>query len=82
MRWAQGWFQVSAQAPRRRLARAGVLTLRQKLGFTFLLGWRELYPWISMQMLPIIAFYAVAAVGQLDARLVHRDVRADDGVHR
>ena len=32
--------------------RADALTLRQKLGFTFLLGWREVYPWLSLQIVP------------------------------
>ncbi|HEY3436311.1 MAG TPA: response regulator [Actinotalea sp.] len=55
MRWAQGWFQVS----RKHFGpgwRSPHLTLRQKLGLTFLLGWREVYPWISLQMLPLVAF--------------------------
>ena len=62
MRWAQGWFQVSL----RHLV-AGVtspaLSLRQKIGFLFLLGWRELYPWIAIQMIPIVAFLAVQSGG-------------------
>lgn len=56
MRWAQGWFQVSL----RHLWpawRSKILTLRQKIGFTFLLGWREIFPWISVQMFPIIAYW-------------------------
>ncbi|MFN8076785.1 MAG: response regulator [Kineosporiaceae bacterium] len=55
MRWAQGWFQVS----RKHLIpawRSPHLRLRQRLGMTFLLGWRELYPWVSMQSLPLLAF--------------------------
>jgi cellulose synthase/poly-beta-1,6-N-acetylglucosamine synthase-like glycosyltransferase/CheY-like chemotaxis protein len=62
MRWAQGWFQVSG----RHLWtgwRSPILSARQKLGFTFLLGWRELYPWLSVQIVPIVAFYAVQAGG-------------------
>lgn len=57
MRWAQGWFQVS----RKHLVqawRSRTLTARQKVGMTFLLGWREVYPWISVQMVPLIAFLA------------------------
>jgi cellulose synthase/poly-beta-1,6-N-acetylglucosamine synthase-like glycosyltransferase len=67
MRWAQGWFQVSGKHLVRGW-RSSVLTLRQKLGFTFLLGWRELYPWISMQVIPLIAFFAVdrGGLGALD----------------
>jgi cellulose synthase/poly-beta-1,6-N-acetylglucosamine synthase-like glycosyltransferase len=67
MRWAQGWFQVSGKHLVRGW-RSRVLTLRQKVGFTFLLGWRELYPWISMQVVPLIAFFAVdrGGLGALD----------------
>ena len=67
MRWAQGWFQVSG---RHLLTgwRSDVLTLRQKLGFTFLLGWREIYPWLAVQVFPLIAFFAYEAggFGELD----------------
>ena len=56
MRWAQGWFQVSLGHLRAGL-RSPTLTLQQKLGFLFLLGWREVYPWLSLQMFPIVAFY-------------------------
>jgi len=57
MRWAQGWFQVSREHLREAwLSRH--LTMRQKVGMTFLLGWREIYPWISFQMVPLIAFLA------------------------
>ena len=62
MRWAQGWFQVSLghligalRNPR--------LSPRQRFGFFFLLGWREIYPWISVQMFPIVAFYSLKAGG-------------------
>ena len=34
----------------------GVLTMRQRLGASFLLGWREAYPWVAAQMIPILAF--------------------------
>lgn len=56
MRWAQGWFQVSLRHLWPAL-RSKVLTPRQKAGFVFLLGWREIYPWISAQMFPIIAYW-------------------------
>ncbi len=55
MRWAQGWFQVSLGHLRTGLT-SRVLTPRQKLGYAFLLGWREVYPWLSVQMVPIVAF--------------------------
>jgi cellulose synthase/poly-beta-1,6-N-acetylglucosamine synthase-like glycosyltransferase len=57
MRWAQGWFQVSLQhfwdgfrSPR--------LSLQQKLGFLHLLSWLEVYPLLSNQVFPIIAFWS------------------------
>src|SRR6266498_5511758 len=62
MRWAQGWFQVSIK----HLVRgwqSPALTLRQKLGFSFLLGWREFYPWLSMQIIPLVAFFTWKAGG-------------------
>jgi cellulose synthase/poly-beta-1,6-N-acetylglucosamine synthase-like glycosyltransferase len=56
LRWAQGWSQVAM-----RYLWDGVrnprLSIRQKLGLTYLLGWRELYPWISLQTFPILAFW-------------------------
>lgn len=57
MRWAQGWFQVSMKHMPRAW-RSDALTLRQKLGMSFLLGWREVYPWISLQMFPLLGFLA------------------------
>ena len=56
MRWAQGWFQVSLGHLRAGLT-SRTLTPQQKLGFLFLLGWREVYPWLSLQMFPIVAYY-------------------------
>jgi cellulose synthase/poly-beta-1,6-N-acetylglucosamine synthase-like glycosyltransferase len=56
MRWAQGWFQVSLGHLRTGLA-SRTLTPQQKFGFLFLLGWREVYPWLSLQMIPIVAYY-------------------------
>lgn len=55
IRWSQGWHQVS----RRQLGqvwRAPALTARQRIGATFLLGWREAYPWAAALMVPILAF--------------------------
>jgi cellulose synthase/poly-beta-1,6-N-acetylglucosamine synthase-like glycosyltransferase len=62
MRWAQGWFQVSCKHLRLGW-RSPSLTGRQKLGFTLLLGWRELYPWLSLQILPLVGFFAWKAGG-------------------
>ncbi len=55
MRWAQGWFQVSMRhlGP---VLRSPELSLRQKIGATYLLGWREVYPWISILTWPLLAF--------------------------
>ncbi|WP_457205950.1 glycosyltransferase family 2 protein [Nocardioides sp. P5_C9_2] len=57
LRWAQGWFQVSVRHlwP---LLRRPHLSLRQKAGLTYLLGWREVYPWISMFAWPLLGFLA------------------------
>jgi cellulose synthase/poly-beta-1,6-N-acetylglucosamine synthase-like glycosyltransferase len=56
MRWSQGWFQVSLEHFVNAV-RSKKLNLRQKVGATYLLAWREIYPWISAQVFPIIAFW-------------------------
>jgi DNA-binding response OmpR family regulator len=56
MRWAQGWSQVSLRHLAAAL-RAPALTRRQKLGMVHLLGWRELYPWLSLQVAPVLAYW-------------------------
>ncbi len=55
MRWAQGWFQVSMRHLLPTL-KSPNLSLRQKLGATYLLGFREVYPWLSMLIWPLLAF--------------------------
>lgn len=57
MRWAQGWFQVSCRHLWSTL-RSPSLNLRQKVGVAYLLGWRELYPWIAMMAYPLLGFLA------------------------
>lgn len=57
MRWSQGWFQVSREHFLF-ILRSKHLSIRQKIGAVYLLAWREVYPWISTQMFPIIAFWA------------------------
>ncbi|MDQ5826537.1 MAG: glycosyltransferase [Chloroflexota bacterium] len=57
MRWAQGWFQVSIKHLWRGI-RSPHLSLQQKLGFFHLLAWREIYVWLSVQIFPVIAFWA------------------------
>jgi cellulose synthase/poly-beta-1,6-N-acetylglucosamine synthase-like glycosyltransferase len=56
MRWAQGWFQVSFRHLEPAL-RSPHLSLRQKLGLVQLLGWREFYPWLSLQIIPILVYH-------------------------
>jgi DNA-binding response OmpR family regulator/cellulose synthase/poly-beta-1,6-N-acetylglucosamine synthase-like glycosyltransferase len=56
IRWSQGWFQVSLGHFLNAI-RTKNLTIRQKIGATYLLAWREIYPWLSSQMFPIIAFW-------------------------
>ncbi len=60
LRWAQGWYQVTRIRTGPAL-RAPNLTLRQKIGMFYLLAWRETFPWIAMQIVPIIVFAAVKA---------------------
>jgi len=56
LRWAQGWSQVALRHLVDGL-RNRRLTVRQKVGLVYLLGWREIYPWISLQTFPILAFW-------------------------
>lgn len=56
MRWAQGWFQVSLKHTWSSMTTAK-LNLRQKLGMLHLLAWREIYPWISGQVIPIVIYW-------------------------
>lgn len=58
MRWSQGWFQVSLRYLGG-LLRSRTLDARQKVGMAYLLGWSQLYPWISGQILPIVAFWVL-----------------------
>ena len=66
-RWAQGWFQVSRKHLRL-VFRSPHLDARQKGGLAFLLGWREVYPWLSLQMFPVLAYtaYRDGGIGQLN----------------
>jgi hypothetical protein len=57
MRWAQGWFQVSLRHLWPILRKPG-LSARQRLGIAHLLGWRELYPWLSLLTWPLLGFLA------------------------
>ena len=62
MRWAQGWFQVSKRHAWHGI-RSKRLSRRNKVGLVYLLIWREVYPWISLQMFPVVMFYAYKAHG-------------------
>jgi cellulose synthase/poly-beta-1,6-N-acetylglucosamine synthase-like glycosyltransferase len=56
LRWAQGWFQVSLKHIRLGL-KSPHLTFKQKVGLFHLLGWREAFVWVSIQILPILFFW-------------------------
>ncbi len=56
LRWAQGWLQVSLKRIVPALFSTKV-SLRQKLGLLHLLVWRELFPWYSIQVVPILLYW-------------------------
>ncbi|CAI7886386.1 unnamed protein product [Closterium sp. NIES-53] len=62
LRWAQGWFQVSMRHFFSAMACRN-LSAFQRLGLFHLFIWREIYPWISMQILPLLAFICYKANG-------------------
>ncbi|MEW1923919.1 glycosyltransferase [Streptomyces sp. NPDC088360] len=61
-RWAQGWLQVSLRHLWGAL-RSPVYSRRQKTGLLVLLGWREVQPWLTLQILPILVHAAWRAGG-------------------
>ncbi|MBI0383480.1 glycosyltransferase family 2 protein, partial [Streptomyces albiflaviniger] len=61
-RWAQGWLQVSLKYLWRGL-RSPAFTARQKAGLLVLLGWREIQPWLTLQILPVLLYSAWRAGG-------------------
>lgn len=65
MRWAQGWSQVSLRHVRPMWRRPGA-GWQGRFGAVHLLAWRELYPWISLQMFPILAVWVVRNEPTLD----------------
>ena len=67
MRWAQGWTQTARRHLRPALT-SDQLNGRQKLGAAFLLGWAQVIPWITIQVVPILAFVAWrdGGLGNLD----------------
>ena len=56
MRWAQGWFQVSIKHLRPALS-SPHLSLRQRLGHFYLLGWCAIFPWLAFQIIPILLYW-------------------------
>jgi cellulose synthase/poly-beta-1,6-N-acetylglucosamine synthase-like glycosyltransferase len=56
LRWAQGWYQVTKLRMGPSLV-APKLSLRQKFGMFHLLAWREAFPWLSMQIVPVIGYW-------------------------
>ncbi|WP_433334303.1 glycosyltransferase [Spirillospora sp. CA-294931] len=63
-RWAQGWLQVS-RAHLRTALTSPSFTRRQRAGLLLLLGWREVQPWLTLQMLPIL-LYTIWSDGGVD----------------
>lgn len=56
LRWAQGWYQVAKHQMTPAL-RTPKLSFRQKMGMVHLLAWREVFPWISIQIVPIVVYW-------------------------
>ena len=65
LRWAQGWSQVSLRHLASML-RSDRMSLRQRAGLVYLLGWRELYPWISLQAFPILFYWFLRGAPPID----------------
>lgn len=67
MRWAQGWTQTARRHLRPALV-SDRLSARQKLGAAFLLGWAQIVPWVTIQVIPILGFAAWRddGLGRLD----------------
>lgn len=55
LRWAQGWFQVSMRHFFAAMT-CKHLSAFQRIGVFHMFVWRELYPWISLQVLPLLCF--------------------------
>ncbi len=58
LRWAQGWTQVSLRHVWQML-RLPHFNARQRFGVFALLFQREIYPWISFQIFPLLLFWWV-----------------------
>jgi cellulose synthase/poly-beta-1,6-N-acetylglucosamine synthase-like glycosyltransferase len=53
MRWAQGWFQVTLRH-QAAIVRSPRLSTELKLYWSYLLGWRELFPVLSLQIFALL----------------------------
>jgi cellulose synthase/poly-beta-1,6-N-acetylglucosamine synthase-like glycosyltransferase len=53
LRWAQGWFQVTLRH-QGAVIRSPRLTGELKIYWTYLLGWRELFPLLSLQIFSLL----------------------------
>lgn len=53
LRWAQGWFQITLRY-QMRIWRAASLTRGLKFYWTYLLGWREIFPILSLQIFGLL----------------------------
>jgi cellulose synthase/poly-beta-1,6-N-acetylglucosamine synthase-like glycosyltransferase len=71
LRWAQGWHQVTLKHSRA-IMTSPALTRWQKVYWTYILPWRELYGLLSPQALPILL--AAIAVHLWSGRLWHWDL--------
>ena len=58
LRWAQGWLQVSLRHTWLML-KSPNLDSGQKLGMLYMLPWRDMFPWMSLQIFPVLAFWIV-----------------------
>lgn len=65
MRWSQGWFQVSLRHTVATL-RSPNVSLRQKLGHVHLLAWNQCFPWVSLQILPLLVYWIWWSQEQVD----------------
>jgi len=60
LRWAQGWFQVTLRHTWLML-KSPHLDSGQKLASLYMLPWRDMFPWMSLQIFPILAFWIFRA---------------------
>ena len=56
MRWAQGWFQVTLRQTWKSFTSPN-LSLRQRLGHVHLLAWNQAFPWLSLQIIPLLIYW-------------------------